>query len=337
MFTLVLVKATNNDADNAANIAKFSSLAPAIEVVNQSDSLLSTISRITTPMIITSTAITSSPSQLADVIRVMLHAKSTGPVWTALNMNDGLLKVGELEAEKITSALIKEAGWPAACIYAEPRMLQGLECEELRELLPQMILKAIASGDSMEELDHSLALNVDANSQDMRLSKEQTSRVLLRAVDTLNIEDMFPDYDWINHSAESAASAFHMLAAAFIKLEAPEAAIQCLTMSDSLEDSPRSQALRAIIAAGRGETLGAVAHLVSSLQEYEKRKKRDPKRCLVFTPTDTERLNIELQSGLDALNKHDNAGAFGHFAAAVFNFDSFYSQLGLDKYGRPVS
>jgi hypothetical protein len=102
-----------------------------------------------------------------------------------------------------------------------------------------------------------------------------------------------------------------------------------LKLSDQLEDSPRSLALKGIIAFDRGETLGAVANLVSSLQQYELRKKSDGSHYLSFAPNNLERINSNLNAGLQALNKRNNEAALEHFAEAVNDFDTFYTEHGV--------
>ena len=106
------------------------------------------------------------------------------------------------------------------------------------------------------------------------LQSAETARLLRSIVNNCNIEDLFPNHDWTQHGQESAAAAYHSLAALFIKLQDTEAAMECLAFSDQLEDSPRSLALKGLIAIEKGETLAAVANMVSSLQQYESRKKR---------------------------------------------------------------
>lgn len=154
---------------------------------------------------------------------------------------------------------------------------------------------------------------------------------LKAAIEGNNIEDLFPHHPWREHEAESAAACYHSLAALFLRLGDKASALECLGHGDRLEDSPRSLALKAIIAMDRGETLGAVANIVSSLQQYELRKKEDASHYLKFTPRDLEKINDHLTEGLAALNRRENEKALGLFARAVFSFDSFYADYGLDR------
>lgn len=155
---------------------------------------------------------------------------------------------------------------------------------------------------------------------------------MLRAIiESQNIEDIFPDHAWDSHQEESLAACYHTLAAIFIRLGDFSTAEECLSQSETFEDSPRALALKGIISKLHGETLGAVASMVSSLQQYEQRKKEDKVHYLTFKPTDIEKINYRLKEGLEALNKRDNEGALSKFTEAVFDFDSFYSDMGLDK------
>jgi len=75
-----------------------------------------------------------------------------------------------------------------------------------------------------------------------------------------------------------------------------------------------------------------VAYLVSSLQQYEDRKPdREPRRYITFSPVNLKTVTSNLHLGLTALNQRDNQTAAECFAAAVFSFDDFYAEVGLDK------
>jgi hypothetical protein len=166
---------------------------------------------------------------------------------------------------------------------------------------------------------------------DSTLTNSQKANLLSYAISSANIEDLFPNYAWKDHEQESAAACFHTLAAHFIRLNDYKSAEECLSMSDQLEDSPRSLALRAMICKEQGQTLGAVANLVSSLQQYEDRKRNNEnKHYFTFVPNDLEKINTNLQEGLSALNQQENDKAFGYFKNAVFNFDNFFQETGLD-------
>jgi hypothetical protein len=114
-----------------------------------------------------------------------------------------------------------------------------------------------------------------------------------------------------------------------LRFQDPGSAAQCLACSEKLEESPRYFALQGLIQQAQGETLGAVANLVSSLQCYEARKTTDGKHYLSFTPSNLEVIKTRLAEGLEALNKRDNTRALASFSDAVFSFDSFYSDHGV--------
>lgn len=165
-----------------------------------------------------------------------------------------------------------------------------------------------------------------------QLKKFERAYLLEQVLNLFNIEELYTEFDWENHSSESASCAYHNLAAIFIKLEDYSRAEDCLNISDELEESPRSMALRALISNCKGETLQAVAGLVSSLQHYEVRKKNENKmHYLEFVPKDLEKVNERLSKGLTALNHRDNESALFHFADAIYNFDEFYNEHELKE------
>ena len=175
------------------------------------------------------------------------------------------------------------------------------------------------------------AINTSHCEEDYSIGKNTRSTMLKVAIETLEIEDLFPHHAWSYHQEESLAACYHTLAATFIRLGEYAAAEECLNQSEAFEDSPRSLALKGLISKLHGETLGAVANMVSSLQQYEQRKKEIGIHYLNFKPQDIEVVNFRLKEGLEALNKRDNNAALNKFTEAVFNFDSFYADLGLDK------
>ena len=155
------------------------------------------------------------------------------------------------------------------------------------------------------------------------------ARTIQTLVNSCNIEDLFPFHSWEMYQEESAAAAYHALAALFVRFGDIESAQECIRLSDQFEDSPRSLALKALVARTKGETLGAVANMVASLQQYEMRKREDTKHYVQFSPRNIEKISDNLQSGLAALNRADNETALQHFSEAVFSFDSFYSEAGI--------
>lgn len=160
------------------------------------------------------------------------------------------------------------------------------------------------------------------------ISRSGRAAALREVVRHANIEEIFPNKPWSTNESESAASSYETLAAYFIKLGDSTSALECLQLSDKLQESPRSLALRAIISRQRGEVLGAVANFVSSLQQYEVRQLNAPQAVVPSTAKE-ESLNQKLRMGLEALNNKDNERAMEHFASAVFSVDSFYAECGL--------
>lgn len=195
-----------------------------------------------------------------------------------------------------------------------------------------LLIKAISENLEVSYQEEAIRIDSKSNLNDIAfISDSERAEALSQAVAQNNIEDLFPRHAWNEHREESAAAAYHSLAALFVRLGDTQSADDCLQLSDSLEDSPRSLALKGLIANQKGEVLGAVANLVSSLQQYETRKRNNGQHYLTFLPKDIENINSKLLAGLEALNKRENTNAFNHFAEAIFNFDDFYSTYGVDK------
>ena len=201
-----------------------------------------------------------------------------------------------------------------------------------------LLIKAIS--DSKEVLIQQETIRFDSaiSLDEIALIRDQERAEILKyALQDNNIEDLFPRHAWNDHHQESAAASYHSLAALFVRLGDTDSANECLRHSDNLEDSPRSLALKGIMAHEKGEVLGAVANLVSSLQQYETRKRNNGQHYLTFLPKDIENINSKLQAGLEALNKRENIVAFSYFAEAIFKFDDFYSTFGVDKIREPIA
>jgi hypothetical protein len=202
----------------------------------------------------------------------------------------------------------------------------------LTEYFVHVLVRAIADGETIDSNSLELASQNTTVSRELsRIDDQQSSRLLQALIDQSNIEELFPELPWSQFSEESAAAAYHALAALFLRMGDTDSAAQALSCSQQLEDSPRYFALKGLIAQNRGETLGAVANMVSSLQCYEARKKDTGEHLLTFQPTDFEVINTKLVAGLQALNQRDNDAAFAQFSEAVFCFDSFYHTLGITK------
>jgi hypothetical protein len=248
--------------------------------------------------------------------------------YISCNGNMSKEEIAGLDAETLLNSLINRSSLPIAAIACKKAVFESIladELDNLSEISLRLFAKAIVAGARTIS-----AGQLEASSQAVELENSSFARSLGMLINTFAIEELFPQYAWKEHSEESAAVSYHTLTAYFMRFEDYKSANECLILSEQFEESPRSLALRAMIAFNKGETLGAVANLVSSLQQYEERKKSTT-HYVKFSPQDIELINSSLVSGLDALNKRDNEKAIDHFAKAVFNFDAFYSQHGLEE------
>jgi len=273
----------------------------------------------------------ASAAELSSFIAEASKESSDTISYMALEIDGERIEFGEIGSDSLVSFLSSEPCMPTLCVaiskdIAESCLSSGSQTSA--ELIAEMVFKnALASGNSVAS---ARARRSALNAAALQLSANEKARVLAATINSANIEDLFPSHDWQNHQAESAAASYHTLAALFIRLGDTNLASECLRLGDSFEDSPRSLALKGLIARDRGEMLGAVANMVSSLQQYELRKKNDDgKHYLSFKPSNLEVINTNLQAGLMALNKRDNKTALEHFTEAVFNFDTFYKDYGI--------
>lgn len=254
--------------------------------------------------------------------------------YAPLEISGDCLSLPELSADSVVATIATQDRWPALFVtmkssFAE-KCLRDSSGASLLDILAEAMIRAAVEGEHVERLNSQVEVSsFDVSSGLCELSREMRAKLLRWAIQNCNIEDLFPNHAWREHEEESAAACYHTLAALFIRFGDTSSALECLELSDQLEDSPRSLALKGIIALDRGETLGAVANLVSSLQQYELRKKSDGAHYLSFTPINLERISSNLNAGLQALNKRNNEEAVEHFAEAVYDFDTFYSEYGV--------
>jgi hypothetical protein len=250
----------------------------------------------------------------------------------SVSTEDGALQLPEMAPEEIARSLGKQELWPFLLI-ATNRSAIGLvstsESESIIELLTHSIIRATADGDAVRRTSAPASIELSIAKNLATLSAEARARALSIAVDAFTIEELFAAHDWSSFSQEAAAASYHTLAALFLRFGDTSSAIEALNCSERLEESPRYFALKGLIQQAKGETLGAVANLVSSLQCYESRKINNGKHYLTFKPQNLEVINSRLVDGLDALNRRDNARALTHFSEAVFNFDPFYADYGV--------
>ena len=259
---------------------------------------------------------------------------STGVTWFPVEIErNGKSEIVELEEntpEALLRAITSDNALPTAAVAIRSSLLPKSEMPEA-DSAGEMLAKLMAQGIGEQSLTIRGDMMFSARAEVCTLSDKARASCLKVLANSSNIEDLFPHHDWITHEKESAAAAYHTMAALFLRVGDTASSMECLKLSDQLEDSPRSLALKGLIAIDRGEILGAVANMVSSLQQYEIRKKENEIHYSRFQPTDLEVINENLNAGLQALNKRDNERALNHFATAVFNFDPFYSKYGVDR------
>lgn len=276
--------------------------------------------------------LTLSAQQIEQLAIEMSRSPQSGAIYTPLQTGNEIIELPSVNIPNMVSIVAKQSTWPLLCIGLRTALLtdsEKIEGRTVQEILAKLLILAAVQRESVDQFQ---AVEVDAGLlRECELPTIVQADVLSYLVNSCNIEDLFPTHDWINHEEEAAAACYHTLAATFIRLGDLDTAKQCLSFSDRLEDSPRSLALKALISLSAGETLGAVANMVSSLQQYEVRKTNEGNRhYLTFSPIDLESVNSSLHAGLSALNQRDNQTALEHFAEAVFNFDNFYSENGVD-------
>jgi hypothetical protein len=252
----------------------------------------------------------------------------------------GPLDLPDLTPENFIATIRNTDIWPFLCVAttrAACRTAIGAGTESIPEFITQALIRAVADGDAVRA-SSAITAAVPSNIAEAlgELSPAAKARCLTAAVDAMNIEELYPNHPWIDFSKESAAAAYHSLAALFLRYGDADAALQSLGCSELLEESPRYFALKGLIQEARGEILDAVANMVTSLQCYEARKVPSEKHYLSFEPRDLEIINSRLVDGLTALNTRDNELAIASFSEAVFNFDGFYAEHGVQQAGKPT-
>ncbi len=250
------------------------------------------------------------------------------------SIGGNVIELAEMSADTIVESLKHNSVWPLVCVATTRYALSATNpsgCTSVTEYIAQTLIRSLSDGDTIGISSTATPMMSPADAARLtELSAAQLARCLHAAVDSLNIEELFPQHNWMSFSKESAATAYHSLAALFLRFGDQNAATQCLECSQRLEDSPRYFALKGLMQNANGETLGAVANLVSSLQMYEERKTNTSQRYITFSPTDLEAVQTRLAQGLNALNDKDNARAIEHFSQAVFSFDPFFAQHGVE-------
>lgn len=283
--------------------------------------------------IIAANELSSALNDASEIILMISQCPlSTSDLQALINAtrgSDAVITIGSQSLEQATTGgLVQltayDLGIPAAIAFSVNTMreLNIADSGSAAQIAAAILSAALSNGTELEAVPCESAYEV---------SSATRAEMLRTVLETHNIEEIFPNHAWSTHQEESLAACYHTLAAIFIRLGDYETAEECLNQGEAFEDSPRALALKAIISRLHGETLGAVANMVSSLQQYEQRKKENAAHYLTFKPSDIEKINYRLKEGLEALNKRDNESALSKFTEAVFDFDSFYSEMGLDK------
>lgn len=272
-------------------------------------------------------------SQTAEVIERATAFRGDFATFT-IQSGEGALSSPEVASHTLIQSFSPAQTWNSSVAIVKESLLQSIG--QNTSIAQALLKSAIVAIGEHGEIDWSLATleapsNANLDNFDVKFSNEENADFIQFAISTINIEELFPNHQWKQFEEESAAACYHALAARFIALGAFEQAKECLQYGDRLEDSPRSLALKGLIALKQGEVLAAVANMVSSLQEYEKRKGEGSTHYLTFQPKNLEIINTSLQNGLSALNKHENDIAAGYFTDAVFQFDEFYKDCGLEQ------
>lgn len=289
-------------------------------------------------IIVMSSALTFEPADLARLVAELDTRQIREHTIIVSRTESGAIEIPELNADTVLNSISKKDVWPLVAVATSRFALSMIGEDDARtvtEYLAQALIRSVADGDTIRQSTMiETAISAANLSAIAKLSEQARARILKTAVDAFNIEELFPNHNWISYSQESAAASYHSIAALFLRFGDPESAAECLDCSERLEESPRYFALQGLIHKQKGETLGAVASFVSSLQCYEARKVDNGKHYLTFKPSNLEVINSRLVDGLNALNKRDNDSALNYFSEAVFNFDPFYAEHGVLPNGK---
>lgn len=274
-------------------------------------------------------------SQLDKVIKDSSHTSKGALSYVPLKGEKGLIDFPEAKAEDLVPFLARVPAVPFLAISVDKGFVEKhtkTDCETPRELMAQFFMQAAGEGQKVARCPTEIPLkSAGIPEKSLRLTSAESARCLRLAAELSNIEELFPKHEWKKFQNESMAASYHTLAAVFIHLNDLESAQDCIKQSEPLEDSPRTLALKALISLKRHEHLGAAGNMITSLQQYETRKRSSESHYLSFNPKDFEQINNNLKTGLDALNRKDNQTAVRHFAAAIFQFDPFYHENGIDN------
>ena len=275
-------------------------------------------------VIVANAEVLSSASGL-EVLRQLANSKSSAALLYAPVQLDGTLYDLECtSAEDLLQTITYQLGTPMAARVNRSVLSAAPTLNSAEGIILMAAINAFFTQRSIERIARWTELRGDTFINSERIA------CLKQLIDLANIEEIFPNLPWKSNEKESAAVSYQSLAAQFIRLGDDETALECLGLSDEFEESPRSFALRGLVCSNRGEKLSAVANMVSSLQQYEVQKRAGAISKLEIERIDINTVNEKLHLGLEALNHRENDTAFAHFTDAVFAFDPFFRDNGID-------
>lgn len=229
--------------------------------------------------------------------------------------------------EKIVTMLTGECAFPFGGTSFPLEFLNDIPEEanqNIRLVTVFMFCKAIAQHIQHSLLPHTIA----CNESEFILSEYERAAIMKELLRISNLEELFYSVGWDSPSevSQKAAHCYRELATFFLRMGDTESATECIDLSESLYESPRSLALRAIIAASKGDPLTAVANLVSSLQQYEEVAASKGNSGYQLSEQVEVDVTRNMKQGLKTLNQKDNLKAFSFFANAVSKYDEYFAQ-----------
>jgi len=232
--------------------------------------------------------------------------------------------------EKLTTTLMSECAFPFGGISFPVEILDDISVEanqNIRLVAIFLFCKAIANKTTHSLIPHTIA-NKDS---EFLLSNFERAATVKELLSISNIEELFQSSGWdiTSEVHKKAADCYRYLGAFFLRMGDLSSATECVDLSESVHESPRSTVLRGIIAASKGDSLTAVANLVSSLQQYEQNAASQEEHSNRLSEQVEMEVTSSMKQGLKALNQKDNLKAFGLFASAIAKYDDFFAQPGV--------
>jgi hypothetical protein len=229
--------------------------------------------------------------------------------------------------EKIATMLKGECAFPFGGLSFPLEFLNDIPEEanqNIRLVTVFMFCKAIAQHIHHSLLPHTIA----SNECEFILSEFERAAIMKELLTISNIEEIFHSVGWevTSEIPPKAAHCYRELASFFLRMGDIGSATECIDIGESLYESPRSLALRAIIAATKGDSLTAVANLISSLQQYEETAASEGSSGQRLAEQVEVEVTRSMKQGLKALNQKDNLKAFSYFASAISKYDEFFAQ-----------